>query len=191
MKTVFLTIFLFLIGTISHAFVQFEVQPLSVRTQQEVMGVQTSYGQKGVIMTGQRAQQVARVAGYQSFNPKQEMIVMSGSEVSNLVTSSTSAGVAMGSLIIITTAAFTKEALQIAFGALYTAGSFALIGITAGITVAKTLVSLVLGGLGDSYYVIDDSSTSYNHGSKVREVGPYAYVCRNLDDLGQDVYDCI
>jgi hypothetical protein len=157
MKTFLLTMILFLTTQIAQAWVQFEVQPLSLTPRAEVMGVHTGdYGQDAIVLTGYAAQKVAQEGQFR-VNTQREMIVVTGSEVTDLIGSTLGGAYNIGRLAIITSAAFASAGLQIAFSAIYAGARFTILAITVAATIGKTVVFAALEGLAYTVYWVTNA----------------------------------
>jgi hypothetical protein len=153
MKTLLMSILLFFVTQVSHAYVQFEVQPLSLKAQSQVMGVHTGeQGQDAIIYTGQAAQKVAKAAGCR-FNPAQEMIVATGSEVTSLVVGALGVAYNTGTLALITSAVFAKAGLRLALNTIRTAAGFTFLTVSTAASLGKTIVHYAIEGAAYSAYV--------------------------------------
>lgn len=154
MKTLITILGLVFATQISQAFVNFEVQPLTLKSNSEVIGVHTGqYGQDAIILRGYAANKVAQQAGY-TIDTRREMIVVTGSEVSNLVYQAVGGLYNTGKLVLLTSAAFASAGLQLAFNTIYIGARFAFITITTAATIGKTIVYTTLRGLAYTVYMV-------------------------------------
>lgn len=190
MKAFLLTMALFLTTQVSQALVQFEIQPLSLKPSAEVMGVHTGVrGQDAIILTGYAARKVAQ-DGHFGYDQDREMIVVTGCEVSDLISATLGGVYNIGKLAVITSAAFASAGLKLAFGAIYMGAKFALITVGAAATIGKTVVLATLKGLAYSAYWLADNGL---HFIKVpfAAVGTFfGFLCEIPDYFGYDMLAC-
>lgn len=157
MKTLFLSMLFCFVTQVTQAFVEFEIRPRSLNAKTDVVGVQTGHHyQRAIFFTGQTAKRLASIYRY-PYNPDTEMIVMTGSDVADLVGASIATAAVGGGLILITTTVFTEAALRLAFNTVYYSGQFAWIVADIGITAGKTVIYYTLKELRYSVYIIADT----------------------------------
>lgn len=181
MKTFLVSLFLCLVAQVSQARMQFEVQPLSIQSRQQVIGVQTdqrSHNQRAIVFTGQAAQQVAQSAG-QYVDPSCEMVVATGPEVDDLVGSAVGAAYGLGKLVLVTSAAFAAAGIKLALTAIAVGVGLAWVGIAAGVTLAKTAIYIALIGLKAPFYILAGAGRFFKTRASRRGVyGTYRHACR-------------
>lgn len=165
MKTLLLSVLLFFVSQVSQAYLEFEVQPLSVQSKSkvQVLGVQVtqeSQEQRGVIFTGDAAQQVAQSYHYSDFDSSQQMIVMTGQECDSLVGDSIYGIHRTTDLILITSSMFARSALSLAFDVINAGTRFLWLDVSTRHTRGKSLVKGVLYAPNQETYVVDDRGFS-------------------------------
>jgi hypothetical protein len=154
MKTWFTILMIVLTSHFANAMVQMEIQPLTLKPTSEVIGIHTgAYGQDAVVLTGYAAQKLAQESE-QSFNVENEMIVMTGDEVTELVSHTAGSAYNMGVLTVISSAAFASAGLQIAYGAIYTGAKYTFLAINTTATVGKFIVHSAIVGLAHTVNLI-------------------------------------
>lgn len=178
MKTLLLFILVSICAQLAMAETEFEVQPLSVKSQHEVIGVQTSEGQHhAIIFTGKQAQKIAQAAN-RPFNPSSEMLVMTGAATTALIVTTLGATYTAGKLVLITSGLFAYAGVKIALGALYAGGAVAWLGITTAVTAGKLAVFYTLKGLQSTYYVATGVGLFAIAAPAVVAVGTLEFICK-------------
>lgn len=160
MKALLLSFTLSLMAHIAYGLVEFEVQPLSLRTTREVLGVHMGWqGQDAIVLTGHAAERVASKAGY-VLNRTSEMLVVTGSEVSQLIAGSLGGAYGLGKFVLIKSTQFASSALQLAFTTFYSGVRFVFLTIGVGVSLGKNIVAGVINTLhkvGTVVYVLSNS----------------------------------
>jgi hypothetical protein len=143
---------MFLFAQIAQAAVEFEVQPLTIRTQEQVIGVDLGQNKaKAIIFTGEAAQQIAQSAG-KRFYPNRQMIIMTGDEVDSFISPLAAVTYGTGKMAFLTGAGFAGLGLALGTGAILAGTGVAWVGTVIGFTIAKQVMYYtILGSLGTAY----------------------------------------
>lgn len=190
MKTLFVGLILFFMTQISHALVQFEVQPLSLKARAQVVGVQVSVDAgRAIVFTGEAAKQVAMAAGV-AIDTTKQMIVMTGTEAAELVGTAIGAAYVGGKLVLITTAAFGQAALELALGVITTGAKYTWLAVTTGFTVGKAVIYYTLQGLKVPFYVITETGLFLTRVSAGIVVGTVEFLCLIPNYFGLGLLMC-
>ncbi|MEY4616028.1 MAG: hypothetical protein RJB66_988 [Pseudomonadota bacterium] len=190
MRTFFLSTLLILVAPLSHALTQFDIQPLSIKTKYQVMGVQAGpQAQKAIIYTGDQAEQVAQKAGF-TINKHRQMLVMTGPEVDSLVGSSIGATYSVGKLVLITSANFVSAAINMTYNILAVGAGVVWLGVSTAATIGKTVVYFTLKGLQGSFYLITGTGVFLVKASQRIVVGTLKFICEIPNYFGLGFFAC-
>lgn len=190
MRTLFLSFALCLFAQLSHAITQLELQPLSIQSQSQVLGVQAGpQAQKAIIFTGQAAEQVAEASGF-TIDSTRQMIVMTGAETNSLVGSAIGTTYTAGKLVLISSANFASAATKLALNMVRAGVGVVWLGISSAATLGKTIVYFTLKGLQTSYYLIGGTGVFLVRATESAIVGTLRFVCNIPNYFGLGMLRC-
>jgi hypothetical protein len=190
MRTLLLSFLLILIAPLSHALTQFEIQPLSIQSEYQVMGIQAGpKAQKAIVYTGEQAEQIAQKAGF-TINKHRQMLVMTGPEVDSLVGSFIGTSYGVGKLVLLTPVNFAAAAVKLTYNILAAGVGVVWLGVSTAATMGKTVIYFTLKGLQGTYYLITGTGAFLVRGSQRIVVGTLEFICEIPNYFGLGYFAC-